>query len=325
MSAFRTIVETLYAPGAWRESYLRSEQRWEDKKNPWHAYGKYRDFSVASSKGKAHAMAFLDSRLLEKPARCGLIGRIEATNPEAFHAVLFGAESWLQKQGCRHIISPVDWTVWHRHRFFVKGEMPTAFEPHNPEWYPRAMMSAGYAAYQEYMTAQRSDIAGLMDIIAPALKHVQAAGIEIVRLQPEELSSALPAIYDVTRQSFEDSTAYIPISIKEFSYLYEPTVNAASTALMYIARDGQHVAGYLFAFHDPERPSALLMKTVAVTPAYQRRHVAIALAALAHQEALVSGCTTVEYLLVRVGNNVSTMPYSGVQPIRRFQNFVKSV
>lgn len=320
-----SLIETIYPAGPQRESYLNSERRWESPDNPWHGYGRHQDFFVEVDGQQGHATAFIDSRLLERKEHYGLVGRLEATGPQAFQKTLAFAEDWLRQQGCQRVAGPIHWSVWHRHRFFFSGEAPTILEPTNPTWYSEEMQKAGYQPSQEYFSARRKDISGLLGVILPALDHARQSGVEISRLHSEEKESHLHALHDVSVQSFEESPLAVSLSFEEFRYLYQPYLDPAASSLVYIARDHNQLVGYLFVVPDPLRPSVLLMKTVAVAPAYQRRHIAIALAAIAHQEALQAGCTEVEYLLVRTGNNVNAMPYPGVQPIRKFLDYSKDL
>lgn len=320
-----SLIKTIYPAGTQREFYLNSERRWESPNNSWHGYGRHQDFIIEADGQQGHATAFIDFRLLEQKEHYGLVGRLEATGPQAFQKVLGLAEGWLRQQGCQRVAGPIHWSVWHRHRFFISGEAPTILEPTNPTWYSEEMQKAGYQPSQEYFSARRKDIPGLLGVIAPALDHTRQSGVEISRLHSGEIESNLRLLHDVSIQSFEESPMAVSLSFEEFRYLYQPYLDPTSFSPIYIARDRQQLVGYLFAVHDPLRPSVLLMKTIAVTPAYQRRHIAIALAALAHQEALQAGCTEVEYLLVRTGNNVNAMPYPGVRPIRKFLNFSKDL
>ncbi len=301
-------------------THEKQYQSWLAKENPWHQFGQWKEFS--SGDGSFHLTAFIDRRLAASKNKIGFVGHFSASSPEADVSSLRDAEAWLKSFGCQEVVGPVDFTMWHSHRFQISGETPTSLEPSNPFWYPNTLILHGYHHLRTYESFRRTDIPTLLSLIEPVLPQIQHDGFDIECASIDVLTNELQALYTISREAFVGEKGLVDLSWDEFAYLYLPMIKQ-SRASVYVARHETHIVGYLYTLRDPQRDEVLLMKTVAVLPDYQRKHLAIALACKAHQDALQNGITSVEYLLVRTGNNVNAMPYPGVESIRSFAVFSK--
>ena len=81
-----------------------------------------------------------------QPSRTGMFGFLETEDdPEVFLAMLATAEAWLRRQGCDHMIGPMDFTMNDESGIVIEGHdrEPMIRQPWHPPYYQRTLRGRG--------------------------------------------------------------------------------------------------------------------------------------------------------------------------------------
>jgi GNAT superfamily N-acetyltransferase len=276
-----------------------------------------------------HICAMVDHRA----PKTGLVGFYECIDEKTIRATLFHeAERVLRAQGCTRILGPVQLTIWHSYRLAAEQPADTFFmEPINDDRYLADFAENGFMRKERHVSAQRSDFRTILPHTAHAYAALAQNGLRLHRCTEETFTRCMRDIYDVASMAFRQSDGFIPLSFDEFAYFYEPYRTKTDDAIIEVvyAEDGQErntiPVGFCFSVPDPLRSGTMILKTIAVLPSHQQHGIGAALLHSLHRAAVERGVHTCIYALIRMGNNVSKLPYPGAKIIREYWTFEKQL
>ncbi len=275
----------------------------------------------------------------------GMIGFFAAL-PEtaAIGSTLHAAVAWLQQQGCRTIIGPIDGDTWHRYRFNVGPHNEPAFlmEPTNPDYYPIAWEAAGFTPTSTYHSKQVRDLEAVVRLTAPADERARSLGYHLRPMIAADFENELRRIYDLSVSAFRKNPYYVALDWEEFLELYRPSRPVLQPRLVWFALDrDQRPVGFLFCLIDYARAaramagsqslwaklkflwyrrfaSAVNFKSIAVLPEHRRASLAAALMHQGYREAWNLGYRTANLCLIHDDNPSSKLDQAQANIIRRY-------
>lgn len=223
--------------------------------------------------------------------RVGIIGHYAANNSDAATALLPEAETRLRSAGCTLAIGPMNGNTWRSYRFVTEpgGHPPFFLEPANPPEWPMHFAAAGFSPLASYFSALNSNLSASDPRLDDSEKRMTEAGVTI-RSANSDLRSELPAIYAVSRVSFQQNFLYTEIPLAEFAAMYEPVLPVAHSELVFLAERCGQCVGYLFAIPDLAQSArglkldTFIVKTVAVLPHPELRGLGSLLVSRAQQQ-----------------------------------------
>ncbi|MEJ2539464.1 MAG: GNAT family N-acetyltransferase, partial [Gemmatimonadota bacterium] len=247
---------------------------------------------VAETGGRPVARAVVTVRA--DRSETGLLGLDEAgEGPDGDHAtrsLLAEASDWCRERGLRRILAPVDGNSWMAYRFRLPdpaadahgARRSFAWEPRHPPRYLERFLVAGFHETLRFETVglvfPQDGPYRLADAAAqtrPAAEAAAAAGygFRCLRRDREELS--WPALHRLTARAFAPSPLFQPIPLQLFQGLYQNALGAAAADFTHWIRDPWgRLCAVMFAFRDGD---SVILKSVAVDPDHQGRHLSTAL------------------------------------------------
>src|SRR5262249_10294913 len=155
--------------------------------------------------------------------------------------------------------------------------------------------AAGFAPVSSYVSA-RARIEDAIGEPAPAVP-----GITVGAWDGRNAEALIGSLFDLSGRAFASNAFYKPITREAFLKLYEPVRPALDPRLIFFARAGEKLAGYLFALPDhlqKARPATAIIKTYASGV----RGVGHMLVDCAHRTFRDLGYTHVVHALMHVDN-----------------------
>jgi len=234
---------------------------------------------IVDAKGKINARCSLWWR--DVPAypgqRLGIMGHFAANSAEAADSLLKLAEKQLALQGCSLAVGPMDGNTWRSYRLVVErgSEPPFFLEPDNPDDWPAYFTENGYSIFSEYFSALIPDLGRQPSDLTKIAERIRQRGIQIRSFNSEHFDQELRQIYEVSLDSFDRNFLYTPIDLSDFMSTYQPIRAYIRPELILIAEHDEQAVGFLFALPDlfqtrrGEAVDTVIIKTVAVRPAYQ--------------------------------------------------------
>lgn len=278
-------------------------------------------------------------------APIGMLGFFEALDrPEQVGAMLQAALKWLQQQGVRQVVGPMNGDTWHKYRFNTGpfDSPPFLGEPYNPPYYPRHWESVGFRPIESYYSTRVDDVSPLVPRFEPMLRRVEARGYRLRTIRPDRFDDDLRILYDVSCEIFRQNSFYEEISWEDFRDLYAGTRSIVDKDLVWfaIAPDGQ-CAGFLFTYRDLFRAVAAMrgrrgpiaklrfwfrqgqadavnLKSFGVMPRFRRTGVGAALVCRVYQQMLQMGYRRANLCLIREGNPSGKMDGGQGRILRRY-------
>ena len=194
---------------------------------------------------------------------------------------------WARARGATRLVGPIDLSTWFSYRFVVErattqGEQRFhSWEPVNPPEYPEYFVAAGWseiALYhsQGFRAASAEGFLPGYDSLRRAHDDAHALGFRLRPLDRSDLARRdLPLLHEMSHAVFGSAFLFEPLPYRLFAEVYAAAMQRYDYAPSFIAEapDGAP-GGFLFAFFDDDH---LVIKTVAVLPAYQRMRLSSAL------------------------------------------------
>jgi len=303
---------------------------------------------VARDSGSPHArcVARISPTLKDADGRpFGMLGLFEAADQlDCVGAMFDAAAAWLEGNGVRFVVGPMDGDTWHKYRLNAGpfAERPFLMEPYNPPYYPSLWEACGFRRLESYYSLRVEDLAAAEKGTARIAKWAQRHGYRIRRIDMGRFGEELGVIYDLTCRIFQENFLYTDISRKDFLSLYDGVEALLDPDFVMLAQSpkGEDV-GFLFAVPDNWRavramgghkdPLSLLkflwlrgrtdavnLKTLGVVPEHRRTGVSLQLVNRAYAEALRKGFRRANLCLIRDGNPSGRMDGGQGEAMRRY-------
>lgn len=247
----------------------------------------------------------------------GAVGQITAASPEALTAWLGAACDRLRAEGCALALGPLDGTSWGTYRLVADaGEAPPfLLDVDTPPAWPAAFADAGFSAVARYTSTEGP--------IAPDAAPTPVPGVTLRPLDLRDLDGEAERLYPLVDAAFSGSPAFVPLppgGFRAHLHALAPLV-VPGLALVATTDDRPEVpVGFVFAYPDI-RPNAradtLVLKTLAVAPAWAGRGVGRWLADAVEARGAALGMTRVVHALMLDQNTSRRMSGHRATHVRR--------
>ena len=286
--------------------------------------------AFAGDRPVARLATYVRRDLVGAPGETGLIGHYAATDPDAAVALLGDTTRRLLAAGARRVLGPMNGTTWGRYRLALvepSGETsarPFLGEPVNRPEYPAHFVAAGFREAAHYESRITGDIAVANPRAAAADATARARGITITPLDPSRFEDELRDLHQLSLRAFAANLYYSPIGAEEFAAMYRPMRALLDPALVLLARDADgSLIGYAFAYADPlslegGRPHRLIVKTLAVDPAWRSIGLGALLVERLHEAARRAGLSAAIHALMHVANDSVKISAHTARLFRRY-------
>ncbi len=249
-------------------------------------------------------------------------GNVQApTSPDA----LADAEAWLRARGCTRALGPMETSTWSAYRANLGPAVEPPFHG-EPTADPAPFHAAGYAVVARYTSTAcpHAPQIARADARAPGLR---AAGWRLGDLAAlGTLPEALVALHGVVLDAFRDAFAYTPLAFADFAAQQGGGPVDPGLVLVAFAPDGS-LGGFCFGYRDPLRPAParLVVKTLAVRPAWRRHGVGQWLVGEAHRVAASRGYAEGIHALMGTASFSQRITAHGGRVIRRYALYGKDL
>lgn len=230
-----------------------------------------------------------------------------------FSSAAAGAEllrQALEKADGRPVLAPMDGDTWHAYRTITEcdGSPPFLLELQAGEHDLEALKSAGFVPVAHYASAK-------MPLDAQQAEPAPVDGVTVAHWDGTNAQPLLERVFEMAGASFADKQFYKSITQAEFLAMYLPLLPMLDPRLVFLAREGDHIAGFLLGYRDPADPSRAVLKTYAA----DRRGVGHLLADAFHRAARELGCTHAVHALMNADNvSLTRSGQHGAQVFRRY-------
>jgi L-amino acid N-acyltransferase YncA len=224
----------------------------------------------------AHACIAFDSRA-EDVAH---VGFVDIEGGESVEMEIFDAiESIAREQGAHVLRGPINFNTWQDFRCVARdSDAPPFFlEPYtsmkNVLW-----RAHGFIPKVSYISTAQS-------VACTPFENTRVRGVTIERLTPQSAPFAIEGLHRVARGAFQNTWGFVPISLEEFAYLYNPVLTQSHTYLILVARgEGGDIVGFLVGAPDLYHvgKKTLVLKSVAVEIGHRARGIGAALFSSIH-------------------------------------------
>ncbi len=222
------------------------------------------------------------------------LGNVKVESSDDLENLIDKVARAAQSLGQDRLIAPLNGDTWHSYRTitYSSGEAKFFLEPQSA-LSSDLLISCGFENIAQYSSSQ-IDLLASQEAIAAALSKRQSI-IErsfIVRpFDSANFANELKAIFALSLRSFQSNFLYQAISLDDFAELYTPLAGLIKDELVWLAFSKSELVGLLFALPDQCNKGQLILKTVAVDPAYNGIGLASYLLSRVHTEALKLGFT----------------------------------
>lgn len=275
------------------------------------------EIALAESRGVpvARLATYLRRDLQGAPGVTGLVGHYAAIDRGAGIALLRDAVRRLRAAGAERVLGPMNGSTWARYRFALEAPEGTSAmppflgEPVNPPDYPRQFAEAGFREVAWYESRITHDVATVNPRAEGAAREARARGVTVAPLDLARFDEALRDLHALSTRAFIDNLYYSPIDRATFEAMYRPMRGLLDPEFVVLAHaaDGALV-GYAFAYPDPlalvaGRPHRLIVKTLAVDPAWRSFGLGALLVERLHEAARRKGLDAIIHALMHVAND----------------------
>ena len=286
--------------------------------------------TYAGDRPVARLATYVRHDLVGAPGETGLVGHYAATDPDAAVELLRDATARLLAAGARRVLGPMNGTTWGRYRFAIiepSGDTsapPFLGEPVNPLDYPAHFARAGFRETARYESRITRDIAAENPRAVAAEATARARGITIAPIDLARFEEELRDLHQFSIRAFAANLYYSPIGAEEFAAMYRPMRALLDPAMVLLARDADaSLIGYAFAYADPlaleeGRPHRLIVKTLAVDPAWRSIGLGALLVERLHAAARGAGLSVVIHALMHVANDSMKISAHTARLFRRY-------
>ena len=328
LQAFFELMKGLYScyPGIAEARFSEAGKNFNSK-NPFLRAGSFSNFiALINGKAVAHATAIIDRRL---PADIGLIGHFECIyDVEVAAQILARAEGFLRLHGKRTVRAPINFTTWQAFRVsYPELRPPFCFEPFTRDYYRHLFAVHGYSVVQKNVSTISALQDSGFDVFREDFELLLEKGM-VFETMAQRGEGIMSDIYELTRGSFSDTWSFVPISPEEFSYTFRAASSLLDKDLVLVARDkDRSPVGFCFSLLDlsSEHAPRLVVKTLAVHPAYRGMGISKALLFLIHIAAAEKKCNAVIASTMRGDNRVIRNIIKTAEIYREYEVYEKNI
>ena len=286
--------------------------------------------AFAGDRPVARLATYVRRDLVGAAGETGLVGHYAATDSDAGVALLRDATRRLLAARAERVLGPMNGSTWGRYRLAIAepsdeaSALPFLGEPVNPPGYPAHFVRAGFREAARYESRITSDIAAANPRAAAAEETARARGITIAPIDLARFEDELRDLHGFSVRAFAGNLYYSPIGAEEFAAMYRPMRAMLDPALVLLARDADaSLIGYAFAYADPlslesGRPHRLIIKTLAVDPAWRSIGLGSLLVERLHVTARAAGLSVVLHALMHVANDSIKISAHTARLFRRY-------
>ncbi len=254
-----------------------------------------------------------------------LVGHYAATDREAGVELLGSAVQRAEAEGAKRILGPMNGSTWARYRLVMPPSQeapPFLGEPLNPGAYVDQFTAAGLAPVALYVSTVGQLTPKEPDRAGERAARMAEKRVIISPIRMSEFDAELRVLHAFSQRAFAENPYFTPIDAEAFVAMYKPMERLLDPGLVLLARapDGT-LAGYLLAYPDPIGPGRLIIKTLAVDPAWRSFGLGTHLTNLVRQAAYERGHRQVIHALMHIANESTRMATDGMQLFRRYALF----
>ena len=265
--------------------------------------------------------------------RPGIVGHFAAVDEPAGKELLDTACHELKRRECSICVGPMDGNTWRRYRLMTERgpEPPFFLEPDNPDEWPGFFHAASFAPLATYFSAMNDDLTVEDPRVARATERLEADGVRLRALKPQDFVEELRRIYAVSRAAFEKNYLYSPIEEAEFLAQYEPIRAHVVPELVILAEQKEQPVGFVFSVPDlaqakrGQRVDTVILKTVAVMPGRRSAGLGNVLVSQCQQAARALGFRRVIHALMHESNNSLNLSGRYAKPFRRYTLYARKL
>ena len=291
---------------------------------------------VAGGSVAASAALWWRGALAQTEHPTGRIGHAAWADADAGAALLAAAVDRLRAEGARRALGPLDGSTWFGYRVVTDaapggtGAPRFALEPWPDAVIGDAFARAGFAPVAHYLSSRVAPVPDESARLAADLERLSGSGVTVRAFRGAEAAAEFDALHGLLLRAFAGNPYYAPLDLARFRALYGPLVARVDPRLVLVAEarrlgsdDVGRPVGVVLAVPDAAqaergRPvDAVVVKTLAVDPAWRGRGLGGALVRAAHQAARGAGYASAVHALMHAQNPSARMGGPGV-PIRRY-------
>ncbi|MEK7628368.1 MAG: GNAT family N-acetyltransferase [Patescibacteria group bacterium] len=268
---------------AFGHARLSSFRRFLSLENPAREFVRWKNVLVVRADAiHAHACISVDSR----DTGVAHVGFVDFDSGQSCERLFEAIDIAARDLGAHTLRGPINFNSWQEFRCITRdsGAPPFFLEPALHER-SEIWRGHGFMPKVSYLSLGQS-------VQQAPFGDRETPGITIERLTPSMAFQAVPGLHSVALDAFGSTWDFIPISLAEFSYLYQPALAQSGTFLILVARDEQQkIVGFFVGAPDvyDKGQKTLVLKSVAVLRSHKRQGVGTALFLAVHRFALAQG------------------------------------
>ncbi len=293
---------------------------WSEPKEIHHYFNETSDtvhfFLVENEQYKGRVAAFYH----EKNHQLGILGWFECDDSlELSEELLKQAILWLQRQGCKKIIGPINGSTWSSYRFNLDASKPLfAGEPYQPSYYLKQWGNVGFNNDVMYETTL--PVSELNQDIDERDLSVFLAEMNLkIRPLPKNLTEDQNFNYfEFYMKSFSDNPLFHEISFDHYNLLTRNLNAVASYDCSFVVVDkNQRPVATFISYKDVygeinpnSKNNKLFFKTIATHPDWRNKKIMKMVVNYMKPLAKELGYTDVIFSLMYSGNTTAKLTKS---------------
>ena len=226
---------------------------------------------------------------------------ISPNHKEQASLLIDEVETWLESNGARTTLGPIDFNVWLGNRFKIQsGAKAYSWEPHNPHFYPELFQVNGYELDQGYISMFYDDSVLSFNRTRPSYEAAINEGYKFrnLDLSREDETSKL---YNLNLKAFSINYMYEKITYEQYLAVHISAVRNLDLQYSFFIQDpnGEEI-GYVFSFIDSSGEQ--IIKSILIDPKHQGAKLASALLHASVSQGRKNGYIKCVGAMVRKGN-----------------------
>ncbi len=219
----------------------------------------------------------------------------------------------------RLLLGPVNGSIWYPYRVISMSSSENFFpsEPLTQEYYYQWFKKLKPKTEIVYHSAYRIHYDAIIGHTENSYADALNSGISIER--GSQITPALmQQIFLLSAEVFNQNWGYTPLNHDDFISLYSSDKLDNYLGSLYLVKRDNKLIGFCNNF---KYNNTMIMKTIALDPAYQKLGIGNALVHKVHADAVKSNIEKIIYALVRKENNIKYFPTDDVKVFREYSAF----